>query len=120
MRRSIVLVAFVFTVLSGCGGGQSPKLALASGSSRGSATFTVTWPARGRLIPSASNSVNVVVMQGATVVGQNLLVRPSGSGPTSGTFSLLPTGTLSATATAYPNPDGTGTAQAAATVPLVI
>lgn len=108
-------------VLFGCGGGnQSLKLSQASDTSRGSATFTVTWPAPGRLIPAASNSVNVVITQGQTVVGQHLLMRPSGSGPTSGTFNLLPTGTLSATATAYPSVDGTGTAQASAVVPVAI
>lgn len=108
-------------LLCGCGGGnQSPKLTQVSDNARGAASFTIIWPARGRLIPAASNSVNVVVMQGTTVVGQHLLVRPAGSGPTTGTFSVLPTGTLSATATAYPNIDGTGTAQASATVPVVI
>lgn len=121
MRRCILLIGIGIAVLSGCGTGNQPtNIAPIIAPGRGAATVTIVWPARGRLIPAASNSVNVVITQGSTVVGQHLLVRPLSSGPTTGTFDLLPTGTLSAAAAAYPNTDGSGTAQASATVPVVI
>ncbi|MCW3099894.1 MAG: putative Ig proteinputative calcium-binding proteinFG-GAP repeat protein [Chthonomonadaceae bacterium] len=104
--------------LAGCGGGSNPQLATTGG--QGRATLTVAWPTRTRLIPDASNSIVVIVHQGTTAVANQTLARPAAGGTSTASFPSLPTGTLSVTATAYPNADGTGVAQATATIPLVI
>ena len=116
--RSFLLVPFgilFVLLLAGCGGGSNTQLATTGG--QGRATLTVTWPARTRLIPDASNSIAVVVKQGTTISAQQTLARPAAGGTSTASFASLPTGTLSVTATAYPNADGTGVAQATATVP---
>ena len=108
-------------ILAGCGGGNTASnTPLPTGSIRGSASFTVRWPAQQRLIPNASQSIVVTISQGATQLQQQVLQRPSGAGTTTGSFTLLPVGSLTVTATAYPNIDGTGTAQANATIPVTI
>ncbi len=104
--------------LAGCGGGNNSQSVATGG--QGRATLTVQWPTRSRLIPDASNSINVVINQGTTVVAHQTLARPAMGGTSTATFASLPTGALSATATAYPNTDGTGVVQATGTVSLVI
>lgn len=123
--RAIVLTTLIGAVLlgaSGCGGGSNGNTVVTPVSTdrKGSATFKVTWPVRGRLIPAACNSISVAIKQGTTVVAQTLLPRPASGGTSSASFATLPIGTLSATASAYPNADGSGTAQASATAPLII
>ncbi len=123
--RAFVLTGLIVTVIftaCGCGGGGNgtPSVTPVATDRKGSATFRVTWPNRSRLIPAASNSISVVIKLGTTVVAQTLLPRPASGGTSSASFATLPIGTLSATASAYPNTDGSGTAQASATSPLVI
>lgn len=120
-RLCILVSTLCLYVLAGCGGGGVPNNAMpGSTPGRGSASVTIVWPPVSRLIPNASQSVVVTIAQGGTQLQQQILQRPSGSGPTTGSFSALPTGALTATATAYPNLDGTGTAQAAASIPVTI
>ena len=119
--HTVVCIIVLWLLLTGCGGGNN---SLTSGTvqsgGRGSATFTVIWPTRSRLVPLAANSIVVTIYLGTAQLQQKVLPRPAGGGSSSGTFALLPTGSLSATATACPNADGTGVAQAAATVPFVV
>ena len=123
MKRFISLLtcAMVLSILASCGGGNTGStMSPASAPGRGSVSVTINWPAKQRLIPNASESIVITISQGSTQLQQQVLQRPSGSGTTIGTFKLLPTGALTANATAYPNTNGTGTAQAAATVPITI
>ena len=121
MNRPLLaaLVLLVVVSFSACGGGSGSSESGAS--SLGKAKFTITWPARSRLIPAASNSITVTINQGTTQVATQTIARPgNGSSTATVSFAQLPVATLSATATAFPNADGTGTAQATATVPLTI
>ena len=119
--RSIIRILpclVLLLIVAGCGGGNTASH-LATTSGTGRATFTVTWPARTRLVPDASNSIAVVINQGITVVARQTLARPASGATSTVSFNLLPVGTLSVTATAFPNTDGTGVAQASASAPLV-
>jgi streptogramin lyase len=78
--------------------------------------FTVKWPAVSRVIPAASNSINISILQGTKVWTSQLIAKPA----TTATFSNLPLGNVTVTATAYPNVDGTGVAQATATMTVNI
>ncbi|MCW3098187.1 MAG: hypothetical protein JWL77_3805 [Chthonomonadaceae bacterium] len=118
MRVYALIIGAWLCLLSGCGGGSNPQLTGTGG--QGRATLTVTWPARTRLIPDASNSITVIVTQGTAPVAQQTLARPAAGGASTASFPSLQTGTLSVSATTYPNADGTGVAQATATIPLVI
>jgi outer membrane protein assembly factor BamB len=118
-----VCAVLALPILSGCGGGSSTGLnsGASTKSAVGSATFTITWPKHTtRLIPAASNSINVVVsLQGNPYTSQ-LVAKPTTGNTSTVTFNVLPVGNLTISATAYPNSDGTGVAQAAASAPLAI
>ena len=92
-------------ILAGCGGSGGGSVAsLPSSGGQGRATLTVQWPVRPtRLIPSASNSISVIVKQGTTVFAQQTLARPAAGGTSTASFTTLPTGILSVTAAAYPS-----------------
>jgi 6-phosphogluconolactonase (cycloisomerase 2 family) len=119
ISRCAVCLALLYclTLLPGCGSGPQS----ASTSSRaGSARFTVIWPKPSRLIPAASNSIVVQILNGNAVLATRTLTRPTAGGAATATFSTLPIGILTASATAYPQPDGSGVAQANASMPLSI
>lgn len=81
----------------------------------------VNWPAPSRLIPTATASIKVDIVNATNqVLDTKLLVRPSGALQVTVTFTNLSPGNHTARATALPNADGTGTALATATTPLVI
>lgn len=115
--RLALAAGALLLLLTGCGGGMR---AVSPTRTSGSATFTITWPASTRLIPAASASIVVEISNAGAVIARQTLPRPPSGGAGAANFSLLPVGSLTATATAYPQADGTGTAQARATVPLVI
>jgi hypothetical protein len=109
---------------SGCGGGEnrSPNgLTSATATATGRASFTVRWPERGRLIPSASSSIRVTLTKGSALVAERLLTRPATGTTTTADFDRLPVGDVTFRAVALPNMDGTGVAQAQAesVVPIV-
>jgi hypothetical protein len=123
IQMLILLGSLTACALLGCGGGGTPSVSVQPAADRhaaGSATFTMKWPAPTRLIPAAANSIVVQILQGAVSLGKQTLARPTTGSTTSVTFNGLPTGTLSVTATAYPNADGTGVAQATATTSIAI
>ncbi len=118
-----VSALLLLPVLVGCGTGSSPSNGAVTGSksANGSVTFTIKWPQRTtRLIPVASNSIKVVVMQGATQYTSQVVSRPTTGNSSTVTFDVLPVGTLTLAASAYPNRDGTGVAQAYASAPITI
>lgn len=108
-------LALLVLPLAGCGGSG-----LSSSSSRPATsrlTVNFAWPIRDtRVIPTASNSIKVVVTQGAVTVGSAILVRPA----TTVSFSELPVGSITVAATAYPNSDATGNAMASASTSSTI
>ena len=107
----VLLSALAFV---GCGGGNGSGATTAP---RGQVKITVTWPtSASRVIPLSAQSLVVQVKQGATVVNSGLIVRPANSI----TLSEVPTGSLSVTATAYPNADGSGNALASATISATV
>lgn len=110
---------------SGRNGGVSPaRVGNSVPAATGRASLSVNWPApsTGRLIPFAANSIKVRITRANSVqvLGEGLLVRPSGGGLASLTLDRLPIGDAVVTATAYPGADGTGVAQAQAQVPVTI
>ena len=119
-----LLACCLFGLLAGCGG--SHNFSTAASKQTGRATFTIQWPARlpspgqSRLIPDAANSIKVEVRNGNVSVSAQTLPRPASGQTSTVTFDPLPVGSLTVTATSYPQTDGSGVAQATATIPLVI
>lgn len=101
-------------LLSGCGGG-----AHSAGSHAGSLTLKVLWPAPSKLIPAASNSIKAS-LSGTSAPAPQILARPVTGNTASVTFTDLQPGSVTLTATAFPNADGTGTAQATGSAPATI
>jgi hypothetical protein len=114
MNRSTFL-ALLPVVLYGCGSGSNFR-----GGKRGvgGARFSVKWPARtGRLIPRASQSIQVVLSDEAgRPVATRTLVSPGNGGTTNAQIDDLPVGRYRAEVTGRPAPDGTGVAQSRAFV----
>ncbi len=113
-RKAIRNVAWVLLAVTaiGCGGGGASAF-----TPQGKLGIRVVWPPSQntsgitpKVIPTASNSINVVVTQHGHQVATALIVRPDDSV----NLVTLPIGSVTVTATAYPNADGTGVAQAVA------
>jgi hypothetical protein len=109
---AVMLVAFLFA-LPGCGGGTSS-------SNTGRATLTIIWPNRNRLIPLASNSIQVIFSRAGQALDSKTIPRPASGNQTQTTFTNLKTGTLTLVATAFPNADASGVSQATGTTPVTI
>ena len=118
-RRTLFsfLFCLILFIAPGCGGKQTVK---PSAGGRGRAVFSVRWPTRSRLIPSAANSIKIILFGDVDIIAQKTLPRPPSGGVGEATFENLPTGTLTVNAVAYPGADGSGVAQAQATAPVVI
>ena len=110
MRKSFPILALL-PLLAGCGGGGSSSSSPAP-SGQGRASVTVAWPARGRFVPLAANSV-VVELDLNGVKTRKTLAR-SGDGASLGTasFTNLRYGAYAVIVKAYPTDDGSGVAQA--------
>lgn len=117
---SLALALVVVPVaMVGCGG-SSGSSAVAS-KSKGGATLKITWPtSTAKLIPAASSSIVVSFLSGSTVVATKTVDKPTSGSTTTVSFTGLPAGSLTLTATAYPNSGGTGTAQATASQTVAI
>jgi hypothetical protein len=119
MRSSFfAAVVGIITIhaLAGCGGGSSTP----AGSATGDARITISWPARGRLIPLAANSIKVTFALAGSTVQERIVARPVSGDQSLVTFTNLKVGTLTLTGIAYPNADGTGIAQARGSTPVAI
>ncbi|HLO99919.1 MAG TPA: transglutaminase-like domain-containing protein [Fimbriimonas sp.] len=99
---------FLALTLAGCGGGGI--INQTAGKTTGS--ISIVWPPPSRLLPKACNSVVVKITDGTTVISTKTLARPATGGTTTASFTDLPLGTFSLSATAYPTTTGTGVAQA--------
>lgn len=106
-----IVPAILALSLLGCGGSNGSS----SSRGRGAATLRVVWPDRGRAIPTAANSIRIVLIKGGTEVANELVARPAVGNESETEFTDLPVGTLTVAVTAYPNVDGTGIGQAAGT-----
>jgi len=119
MLRITIAAAGIAIVLSAlvasCASGGGPQNQDNPGSIGGFA-FTILWPeASAELVPSASQSVKIVVRDASTGVSQGGLVLTRDD-PT-GRVDRLPHGLeCRIEAAAYPNADATGTAQASGTI----
>ena len=115
-----VCATFTFA-LTGCGGGSTTSPA-----ATGRLTLSVTWPKKSatsttRLIPIGSQSIVAVVTRGSQTLGTQIIVGADGApGPSTVTFTGLPAGTVTLTASAYPTQQGTGVAMATGSQPATI
>src|SRR6266852_3679710 len=117
MKRTdtwLIMALFPLILGFGCGGGSTSQ------ANTGRATLTIIWPDRSRLIPLASNSIQVVFSRGAQTIDSKIIPRPSSGNQTQTTFTNLKTGNLMLAATAFPNSDATGVAQATGTTSVTI
>lgn len=114
---ALVLVALpLLLCCGGCGGGASYPNGGASVSANavaigtGRATFHIAWPsvAPSRLIPEASESIEIRVMDGAKIV-KSVVVR---RGQSEVTIEELPAKKLLNVLRAFPNADASGVVQA--------
>jgi hypothetical protein len=93
------------------GSGKTPNSAT-SFTLSGRVQLTVRWPEHSRLIPFAANSIRIRIVQGNTLLGETLLVRPADGGNATTTLDRLPTGNAVVQASVYAQADGSGVAQA--------
>ena len=118
MRYRLVLAGLLLALgwytLCGCQGSSNAQPTTPKGNGA-SATFTINWPARGRLMPLATNSIVLQVVGPYEYSTTTLVARPAQGGSSTIQLTNLPIGALTFTATAYPNIDGTGVAQAIGT-----
>jgi len=116
-----LLLALTALLLVGCSGSNN---AVSSGSSvknTGQAMLTINWPQLSRLIPVATNSISITITDGGNFSTAQTINRPTNVPPTSTvTFSPLPPGNLTVTASGYPLPNAVGVAQTTGTAPLII
>ncbi len=103
--------------LFGCGGSGGNS---ATGGSRGTATITIAWPTRSRVIPLAANSITCSLRLNGTTVQSIVTPRPSGTSQSDVVFNNLTPGLYTVYAYASPNADGTGVSQAEGTALLSI
>jgi hypothetical protein len=111
------LLALSLPLLIGCGGGNNTMGSGAAARRTGQAVLTIKWPvATTRLIPVATNSIEISIANASGVLASQTVNRPTNVPPTSTvTFTNLNIGNLTVTATAYPYPSAVGTAQATGT-----
>jgi hypothetical protein len=110
---SLAALALVTLFGGGCGGASSGINAIPVASrGTGSVAFKVIWPQKTRLIPALTGSIQAVLSSGSTTIASKLLTPPSTGNVSTVTFQNVNAGTLSLTATAYPNADGSGVALA--------
>lgn len=86
----------------------------------GTAKMTIIWPTATRLIPVASNSINLSLWVGPNLVKSQTVARPTVGNETTINFTSLPSGAMLLTAQAFPNANGSGVAQASASEDVVI
>src|SRR5579862_5165028 len=118
--RTLLAVAGLLgaAALTGCGGGGmtgAGQQIADDGSGRGAIEISVKWPAPSKLIPVTSQAIAVVVKStsGSVLATPPVITKPVGTlTSTSSTIGNLPAGSVTVTATAYPNSDGSGNAQA--------
>jgi hypothetical protein len=130
--NSKLIAIFVLLVCScllyGCSGtsnNSSTNQPITTNSAQ--AKISITWPSsttakssiiHPALIPQASNSIVITISNGSTQITSKTVAKPSSGNTSTVNFDALPAGSLTVTATAYPNADGSGVAQASGTAAL--
>ena len=120
LQASFFTLIALFTVaLIGCGGGGKSSRAT------GRASITILWnsadrEAKSRVIPLATNSIRIAVMDGSATVASAVLSRPASGSSTTQDFNELPVRSLTLSVAAYASTDGTGTALAVSNDTLTI
>lgn len=112
----ITLGAFLLMVLSGCSSnGPGPSM----NTRTASAALTIQWPqANSRLIPTAAQSIKLVLSDTSGFTATNVVNRPATGNSSTVTFTNVPVGALTVTATAYPQQAALGIPQATGTAAL--
>lgn len=119
LARSLTLGTLL--LVSGCGSGTQSTNTISPTSTGGRASVAVTihWPtstrgasSRTRLIPIATQSIQLAIKNQTGVIGSATVNRPTTGDTTTITIPEIPLGTYTETATAYPGADASGTAQA--------
>ena len=114
-----LLLALIPGLLAGCGSGGSSNIPRMSRTGR--ATLVIVWPAATtRLIPDATQSIRVDVLNGTATVVTQVVNRQPGQAKATVNFPTLPVGDLTVIATAYPQPGAQGTPLAEGSTPLTI
>lgn len=115
--RSLSLAASVLLAIpiQACGGGGGQ-----ASSTGGRAVVSIQWPSRSRLIPAASNSLQITFLQGAQSVATQTVARPASGGQSTLQFDNLPATNLTLTAAAFPAANATAVAQASGTTTVAI
>lgn len=120
---AILLICFLIN-FSSCGDHEDLSNTPAPNPSSSDAmiSLSIKWPKSStsasrpsKLIPSASNAITVEIYKGATLINSKTIARPTIGDTSTIDFEALPIGTLTITATSYPDSDGTGVAQARGT-----
>ncbi|MBB6051156.1 Ig-like domain-containing protein [Armatimonas rosea] len=121
-REAVLLLAGTGVVASGLLAGCGGSGAVATPTGTGRATLEIIWPelSVSRLIPVAASSITVSFSLSGTIVSTQTVARPSSGNTSTLSFTSLPPGALTVTATAYPTTTGTGVAQATATTTATI
>jgi hypothetical protein len=116
------LLALSVPLIIGCGGGNNTMGSGAATRRTGQALLTIKWPvATTRLIPVATNSIEITIANVSGMLTTQIVNRPSNVPPTSTvTFANLNAGNLTVTATAYPQANAVGIAQATGSAGLTI
>ena len=114
-----LLLALLLPLVS-CGGASSSQ----PNTGRGAISFTVRWPDRSRLIPSAANSLRFVATvldpDDGVVAADEFLARPSVDVTSTLLLADLPSTKMRIRVTAHASADGTGTALAAGSVEVEV
>ncbi len=107
-------------LLAGCGGQRTVATSVGQPREVGSVRCVIQWPPAARLVPSAAQSIELVLREGGTQLDRQVVARPSDGAPSAVTIGRLPFGNFQLTATAFPTADATGTPQAAGTAVVTI
>jgi len=110
---------FLLMLLSGC---STNSVGPGTSTMRTSARLTIQWPSSaasaGRLVPAATQSIKLVLSDTSGFSTNRVVDRPATGTSTTVTFTNVPVGALTVTATAYPQTGAAGTPLATGTSPL--
>jgi len=124
LYRGIIMLAagaMLLIGLAGCGSsGAGPTFATRAASAR----LTIQWPSTpastGRLVPATTQSIKLVLSDTSGFSTFQVVDRPATGTSSTVTFTNLPVGGLTVTATAYPQTGAAGIPLATGSSPLTI
>ncbi|MHB9130248.1 MAG: NHL repeat-containing protein [Armatimonadota bacterium] len=110
---TLLISVSIFTFLSGCGDSSGTVTGSAFSTA---ATCTIKWPPLTRLIPSLSQSITITLSGVGGYTATQTVDRPAEGETSTVTFTHVPVGDVTVTATAFPENGGQGVAMATGTV----